>query len=613
MDVRSAARNYVLQMLNNSTGVKALLLDEETASMVSVVVSQTELLKHDVFLTRLLDKQGDATHPELQAIVYVRPTAENMRSLRKELAKAPFGSYKIYLSNLVRPTYIEEIADADETHAVQTIHEYYADYHALDEHLFSFNVSPCLDAVIGTGAPGANPQFERTLDGLASVLLALKRKPVVRYLNSSSLCRNLAERIAVRMDQESALFSFSTSDSSPLLLIIDRCEDPVTPLLSQWTYEAMVHELIGSHANRVSLKNAPAVPNDLREIVLDANSDPFFLKNRYSNFGDLGMNLKTLVDGFHKESKSQSELTSIEDMMRFVGNYPEFRRNMSNVSKHVALSGELSRLVEKNALLELSQLEQDIACREAEADHRKRIGEMLKHNKVSPSDKLRLVLLYSLRYEQTPGIKKVLAEFMDGLHKAGVGSDGVHLIADLRAYAGSSRRSADVFSNRSFFAIASNTVRRGIGGVDNVYTQHEPLLAYTIDDLLRGRLKRNDYPTVLSQEPASDSILGGSQSAPQNGPSETFIPPPREVIVFVAGGVTFEESKCVSAINGGEFAFVPPDGSTTASAATVAKQLGARIALGGSSITNSTSFAVQVARSASVLSAVDASRTDRIY
>ena len=34
------------------------------------------------------------------------------------------------------------------------------------------------------------------------------------------------------------------------MLIVDRRDDPVTPLLAQWTYQAMVHELLGISNNR---------------------------------------------------------------------------------------------------------------------------------------------------------------------------------------------------------------------------------------------------------------------------------------------------------------------------------------------------------------------------
>lgn len=44
----------------------------------------------------------------------------------------------------------------------------------------------------------------------------------------------------------------------------------------QWTYQAMVHELIGSTANRVSLRHVPGIKKEFEEVVLAAHQDPFF-------------------------------------------------------------------------------------------------------------------------------------------------------------------------------------------------------------------------------------------------------------------------------------------------------------------------------------------------
>lgn len=625
MDVRCAVADYVARMVKAVPGVKALVLDDETARIVGVVCSQSELFRRDVFLTERLGTKHTIPVSHLSAIVFIRPTAENVRALQIELQSPSFGSYHIFFSNIARHTYIEDIANADEMHSVCQVHEHFADFYALDAHLFSFQVSPCLDAILGgIGAAMTNPNFDRTVDGIAAALLSLKRKPVVRFQESSSLCRNLAERVAVRMDQEASLYGFREQDRAPLLLILDRREDPVTPLLNQWTYEAMIHELIGAENNRVSLENAPNVPEDLRNVVLDASADDFFRRNRFQNFGELGINLKALVDSFHDHAQSNSNLSSIEDMMRFVGSYPEFRKTMSNVSKHVAISSELSRLVERHNLLQVSQLEQDIACREAESDHRRDVMDMLRNKQVTPSDKLRLVMLYSLRYELTTNIRKSLSAMIEELHASGVGSDGVHLIASLRDYAGTQRRSGDLFSNQSILASFSNTVRRGIGGVENVYTQHEPLLAYTLDDLLRGRLKVAEFPTAQGSDSfgtgsllGANSDYGASSSATRGQTSSSnpnlFIRPPRELIVIIAGGVTFEESKCVSGINGGPSSFKPQEGSTTASAAAAAKQSHSRIVLGGSTITNSNLFAVEIARYANARSVESTRQSDHVF
>src|SRR6201995_1185717 len=104
-----------------------------------------------------------------------------------------------------------------------------------------------------------------------------------------------------------------------------------------------------------------------QEMVISQDQDPFFAKNMYLNFGDLGQNAKDYVEQFASKQASGQKLDSIEDMKRFVEEYPEFRRLSGNVTKHVTLVGELSRRVGAENLLEVSEVEQSLACNDNHA------------------------------------------------------------------------------------------------------------------------------------------------------------------------------------------------------------------------------------------------------
>jgi vacuolar protein sorting-associated protein 45 len=143
----------------------------------------------------------------------------------------------------------------------------------------------------------------------------------------------------------------------------------------------MIHELMGITNGRVSLSKAPDVKEDLREVVISPEQDSFFAKNLYNNFGDLGANVKAYVNEYQSKSFTTgsgrntpsgpsvgNRIETIADMKKFVEEYPEFRKLGGNVSKHVALIGELSRLVEIKRLLEVSELEQSLACSENHRD-----------------------------------------------------------------------------------------------------------------------------------------------------------------------------------------------------------------------------------------------------
>lgn len=51
-----------------------------------------------------------------------------------------------------------------------------------------------------------------------------------------------------------------------------------------------------------------------------------------------------------------------EDMSKFVEHYPEYRKMHGNVSKHVTMVTEMSRIVDERKLMSVSQIEQDLAC-----------------------------------------------------------------------------------------------------------------------------------------------------------------------------------------------------------------------------------------------------------
>lgn len=184
----------------------------------------------------------------------------------------------------------------------------------------------------------------------------------------STLAKRLGEELVHQTTQgQPSLFDFRRSDPPPLLLILDRRNDPVTPLLTQWTYQAMVHELLGIHNGRVSLQASSGLKPEQRELVLSTSEDPFFQRNLYDNFGDLGASIKRYVLEFQTKTASSKQIETVQDMKRFVEEYPEFRKLSGNVSKHVTLLGELSRRVEGDHLLEVSEVEQSLASNESHA------------------------------------------------------------------------------------------------------------------------------------------------------------------------------------------------------------------------------------------------------
>lgn len=160
-------------------------------------------------------------------------------------------------SNIVKKSALERLAEADSLEVVKSVQEHFADYLVINPDLMSLSFDT---KIWSTSSDQWNQDsMARTTKGVIALLLSLKKRPLIRYQKNSLLAKKLATEVRYQITQEEQVFDFRKPDTPPILLIVDRRDDPVTPLLSQWTYQAMVHELLGIDNGRISLADAPDV------------------------------------------------------------------------------------------------------------------------------------------------------------------------------------------------------------------------------------------------------------------------------------------------------------------------------------------------------------------
>uniref|UniRef100_A0A0K0E3S1 Vacuolar protein sorting-associated protein 45 n=1 Tax=Strongyloides stercoralis TaxID=6248 RepID=A0A0K0E3S1_STRER len=534
MNVLTASQLYIDEMIRlTGPGMKILLMDKETTSIVSCSFSQSELMQKEVYLFERIDTINIRDSVKyIKAIVFVRPTFKNVQFLIEELKNPKYSLYYIFFSNFIPKTEIKQLARYDNNEVVRDLHEFFLDSIPLSTNLLTLGIPNCY--TIKNGLFEINEEYlNRAIEMLTACSLSFKRKPIVRYQRNSKNCARLAEGIDKLRSREEHLFESCNDDV--LILILERSEDPITPLLNQWTYEAMVHELFGINNNKVilNLKNKDDKGNVVDEskiFVLNCLQDEFYATNMYLNFGEIGQNIKQLMNEHQEKAKVHQKLDSVQDMKKFIENYPQFKKMSGTLSKHVQIVSELAAIVAREKLMEISELEQTMF---ANGDHNEcleNVKKLLQNSNISDLNAVRLVMIYGLRFEGH--VNNALPSLLSILRQRGVDGKYFTAIENLFTYSGSNIRQGDLFKKNPSASELAKRIIKGFKGIENIFTEHDPYILRLLEDIVRGRLTEQSFPYIWNN---GNFGVNGKRI--------------EGIIVYIVGGATYEESAAVNLFN----------------------------------------------------------------
>jgi syntaxin-binding protein 1 len=171
------------------------------------------------------------------------------------------------------------------------------------------------------------------------------------------------------------------------LLIVDRSMDPIAPLMHEFTFQAMVNDLLhvegeiaivpggatGGGAAAASNKNAAGLPKTdaekeadeaASELVL-SEDDALWLDFRHKHIGLVMQQLTAKFKEFKGGNKmallQTDNKSTVKDMIQAMKDMPEYKAMMKKYAKHMTLAGECMARFDAQRLDALGELEQDLA------------------------------------------------------------------------------------------------------------------------------------------------------------------------------------------------------------------------------------------------------------
>ena len=547
--------NYIESMISNVKDMKAIIFDSETQVIFSLEFSKSLALKQEIFLFESIDKIQTEQKLNLNGIFFIRPTTSNLEHLKRILQSTNFKEINLFFTNQLTDDYLQKLAQYDINMQVKNVQEIYLDYYIINSNVFHLNLESCISNLdmkpIERWEPYDSQMFDRVYQGLISACLSNRMKPIIKSVKGSTLCQKLGKKLATFFDDNYEFIRKECGQNfNGILLLYDRKEDPISPLINQWTYQAQLHEILGIKNNVIELKKGDVNDKPEKYVISDVESiDKFYSKYKFADYGTVANAVQQEADKLKNENDMLNKDSSIEELRKIIDQLPEKKKESMAITKHYKLFYSISEYVTKHKLMDLSKIEQDISVNDNKKEQFNQIVQIISDPKVQHLDKCKLYLLYMLRYENDSSVNNLKNIMIE--NKLG---DWVTYGDALLKYAGKQKRSLDCFQDKDILSKGKKFIMNALGqGNENAFMQHISYLNGIVERLLKGRSRENE----------TFNINLNSMNEPKVN----------NLIIFVFGGITFEETRDLTLLG---------------------NQLGVNIICGGTNIINSKSFLAEM-------------------
>nr|KJB51949.1 hypothetical protein B456_008G239900 [Gossypium raimondii] len=295
------------------------------------------------------------------------------------------------------------------------------------------------------------------------------------------------------------------------LLILDRSIDQIAPVIHEWTYDAMCHDLLNMEGNKYvhEVPSKIGGPPEKKEVLLEEH-DPIWLELRHAHIADASERLHEKMTTFISKNKAaqlqhgsrDGGEISTRELQKMVQALPQYSEQIDKLSLHVEIAGKINRIIREQGLRELGQLEQDLAFGDAGM---KDVIKFLSTNEVaSRENKLRLLMILAAIYpEKFEGEKGLNLMKLARLPLEDM--TAVNNMALLAPPSEAKKSSGSAFSLKFDMHKKKHATRKDRSGGQETWqlSRFYPIIEELVEKLGKGELSKDDYPCMNDPSPTS--------------------------------------------------------------------------------------------------------------
>ncbi|KAJ5757771.1 uncharacterized protein N7511_006465 [Penicillium nucicola] len=568
-------RDIILNTIRNAGGRdwKVLVVDETSKRLVEGAAKEEEILNLNVSNIEQIEHRRPS-NADMDALYILSPESYIVDCLMADFEVGRYRKAFLVWTSFLDP---QQRARLDRS---QMARERIAEFHVMninfyprESHLITFK-DPWSFPVLFH--PGCNNLIRQHLEDLAqkivSLCASLGEYPIIRYYRPRSptheagvMCSHLARFIQTEMDQFAQFqrdFPPQTNRPRGVLIVVDRSMDLFAPLLHEFTYQAMVHDLLpikdGDKVTYKTVFNEGAKNEEVKEMEI-GEEDRVWVDYRHMHMKDV---LGKLGEDFAKfraanpQFAEDNEKHNVNTIKEMLAGLTEFREGKNAYTLHLNMAQECMKYFQDRKLLEVSSIQQSFATG-LDENYKKaknlaaQLVQLLDDESVVPPDRLRLLLLYII--------------YRGGL----LGGD----IRKLMAHAGLPSQDGNVIANLELLGVrVEKPLRDEKPPVQPLFNRRNPVpeseelslsrydlaLRQMLEEQIRGTLDPTVFPFTRPHT-ETDGALAAQEMMSQQASLRSAKPtwartksvdqPRQRIIVFMAGGATYGESRACHEIS----------------------------------------------------------------
>ncbi|PRP79539.1 Sec1-like family protein [Planoprotostelium fungivorum] len=561
----------MIKSVNTPNGLKVLVLNAESTKIISAACRMFDIIEEGVTLVEPIYNSRQPLD-KLEAIYFLTPTDESIEQFCKDFSNPSKPQYAAAHLFFTRPISNDQLAKIKASPAlkyVKSLKEINLDFIGYEGAAFHLDMPQAFHNLFSPDSSHSADEQHLIADRIVTMCATLKEYPVIRYQAgkdgaAAGLSHNLARLVSDKLDRlmrGSEEFNNSVNPNTrSTLIIVDRSIDPIAPLLHEFTYQAMIHDLLPVDSDKFSYETTKNDGSTNTKQVLLSELDPLWETLRHMHIAET---MNWIIDNFNsfvKDNKA-SKLTSgkkvsnLKEMSDAMKAMPQYKEMLDKYSLHINMSQQCMTVFNEKHLADIAGLEQDMATGEdSEGKPVKNIISGLPRLLTLPEaelpldDKLRLLMLYIISQE---GIKDAdRKRLMELAHIPPVHQSA---IANLRFLGVTLMKGTKAKKTQKMKEKKKSKQRTDAPPYE--LSRYVPALKVLGQEALENTLDTKDYPYLKEDAAAEKS----ASSAPNNYRTSTQ---PKwankdkrkttatsaggnRLFLFVAGGATFSELRSV--------------------------------------------------------------------